>query len=381
MQAIRRADPVAELVLVAGEPGASNGVAVDRPPLSKVVLADQPGGAPPEPLSDATQLAELNIQLVSGTATDLDTGARRVRLHGGEELDYDHVVIATGATPRALPGIDPIPGVHVLRTAADALALRADAVEGARVVIVGGGFIGAEVAWTLHRLGRLVTVVEPLQSLMMRGLGFELGAALTRRHAAAGIDVRLGVGVAGLDGGQRVTAVQLTDGSSLPADVVLLGLGVAPETAWLADTGLELADGVLCDENLAARGAEGVWAVGDVARWYHPRYGEEVRVEHWTNAVEGAAVVAGGITGHPRPHDSVPSVWTDQLGVRLQVFGRIHPEDEVAVVHGDFDDAFVALVGGAGRLQAVAGIGAVKHLLPYRKLLLAGASWADALAA
>jgi 3-phenylpropionate/trans-cinnamate dioxygenase ferredoxin reductase subunit len=191
----------------------------------------------------------------------------------------------------------------------------------------------------------------------------------------------MGVGVAAVEGGDRVEAVRLTDGSRIEAALVVLGLGVVPETGWLADSGLELGDGVVCDERLAARGGAGVYAVGDVARWRHPRYGEDVRVEHWTTAAETAGVVAANLTGTPTVHDSVPYVWTEQLGGRLQVFGRVRPQDELRVVHGDLDGAFVAVTGGEGRLQAAVGIGMVKPLLAYRKLLAAGVSWDEALAA
>jgi 3-phenylpropionate/trans-cinnamate dioxygenase ferredoxin reductase subunit len=268
-----------------------------------------------------------------------------------------------------------------LRSAADAAAVRAACSGSARVVVVGGGFIGAEVAWTLHALGSAVTLVEPLPTLMVRGLGPELGAAFTRRQAAAGIDLRMGAGVAAVEGTERVQAVLLTDGSLVPADVVVLGLGTVPETGWLSGAALDLRDGVVCDEKLAAVGAEGVHAVGDVARWRHPRYGEDVRVEHWTNAVETAAVVAANLTGTPTVHDAVPYVWTEQLGGRLQVFGRVRPQDELRVVHGTLDDAFVAVTGGEGLLQAAVGMGAPRALMPFRKLLTAGAGWEQALSA
>ena len=316
VQGVVRRLPDADVVLVAGEPGAPDGIAADRPPLSKTVLADPT--VTPSPLASPDS---LGAQVVPGRAVDLDTGARQVSLHGGRRLDYDHLVIATGSSPRSLPGLEPRPGVFLLRSAADSLALRAACTPGARVVVVGGGFIGAEVAWTLHVAGHPVSVVEPLPALMLRGLGPVLGAAFTRRHAAAGIDVRLGAGVAAIEGTDRVEGVRLVDGTLLQADVVVLGLGTEPETAWLRGSGLDLRDGVVCDEHLAARGASGVWAVGDVARWRHPRYGEDVRVEHWTNAVECAGVVAAGIAGEPTPHAAVPYVWTEQLGGRLQVFG------------------------------------------------------------
>jgi 3-phenylpropionate/trans-cinnamate dioxygenase ferredoxin reductase subunit len=216
---------------------------------------------------------------------------------------------------------------------------------------------------------------------MARGLGPEIGSALTRRHAAAGITLHMGAGVAHIEADDRVRAVQLTDGGTLPADVVVLGLGTVPETGWLAGSGLDLRDGVVCDEHLAAVGTDGVYAVGDVARWHSPRYGEDVRVEHWTNAVETATVAAANLTGTRTVHDALPYVWTEQLGGRVQVFGRVRPQDEVRVVHGSLDDDFVAVTGGDGLLRAAVGLGAPRPLMHYRRLLVAGAGWDEALAA
>lgn len=379
VQALRRRGSGDDIVLVGAEPGAEYGIAADRPPLSKAVLTD-PGVAAP-PITTPAELADLDVRLVQARATDLDLGSHRVMLHGGNTVDFDALVIATGASPRTVPGLEPRPGVFELRTAADAAAIRAACVDGARVVVVGGGFIGSEVAWSLHRLGHRVTVVEPLPTLMVRGLGPQIGAAFTRRQAAAGIELRMGTGVAGIECTDRTEAVLLTDGSRIPADVVVLGLGVAPETAWLVGAGLDLRDGVVCDEHLAAAGAEDVYAVGDVARWRHPRYATDIRVEHWTNASETAMVVAANLTGTPTTHQAVPYVWTEQLGGRLQVFGRVRPQDELHVLHGSLDGDFVAVTVADGLLQAAVGIGAPRVLIRYRKLLAAGATWDDARAA
>jgi NADPH-dependent 2,4-dienoyl-CoA reductase/sulfur reductase-like enzyme len=378
VQSLRRLGSDDDIVLVAGEPGAVHGVASDRPPLSKAFLAGTASAAPP--LTNEEELAQLSVRLVHGRATDLDPATRSVSLHGGDRLEYDALVIATGSTPRSLPGVEPRDGVHTLRSASDAVAIRASCPPGRPVVVVGGGFIGAEVAWTLGQIGCPVTLVEPLPALMIRGLGPEIGAALTRRHAAAGVDLRMGAGVAAVEGDTQVEGVLLTDGSRIPAGVVVLGLGTMPETAWLEEAGLDLRDGVVCDERLAAVGVAGVHAVGDAARWRSGRYGEDVRVEHWTNAVETAGVVAANLTGTPTVHDPVPYVWSDQLGGRLQVFGRVRPQDEIRLVHGDLDGSFLALAGGDGRLQGAVGFDAGRHLTPYRRLLLQDAGWDEAIA-
>jgi 3-phenylpropionate/trans-cinnamate dioxygenase ferredoxin reductase subunit len=378
VQALRRRGSDAEVVLVGDEPGSPEGVAADRPPLSKGFLADPGAGAPP--LATAADLAALYVDLVRNRATDLDLGARQVIVHGGRRIGFGALVIASGSTPRSVPGLEARRGVHVLRTAADAAAIRAACVPGARVVVVGGGFIGAEVASTAHQMGCTVTVVEMLPTLMVRGLGPEIGAAFTRRFARAGIELRLGAGVTAIEGAERVEGVRLTDGTRAAADVVVLGLGTEPDTTWLEGSGLDLRDGVVCDEHLAARGADGVYAVGDVARWHHPRYGEDVRVEHWTNAVETSGVVASNLTGTPTVHSAVPYVWSDQLGARLQVFGRVGPSDKVQVVHGDLDGAFVAITGNDGRLEGAVGFAALKQMFPYRKLLAVGGTWDEAMA-
>lgn len=370
VQGLRRRGYQGEIVLVGHEPGSADGVAVDRPQLSKAFLADPDRVV--APLISRAELNALEVTLLTGRAADLDLERRRISLHGGGVLAFDQVIIATGSSPRSVPELEPRPGVFPLRTAADAAAVRAATGGGARVVVVGGGFIGTEVAGTLATLGRAVAVVEPLPALMMRGLGPQLAASFTRRIRAAGVDIYPGTGVAAIVGGAHVQGVQLTDGSLLPAEVVVLGLGTVPETGWLAGSGLDLRDGVRCDQHLAAAGADGVYAVGDVARWHHPRYAEDVRVEHWTNAVESAAVVAADVTGTPTVHKALPYVWTEQLGGRLQIIGQVRPQDEVRVIHGDLGGSFVALTGGADRFHGVVGFGAPKQLLPFRALLAAG---------
>jgi NADPH-dependent 2,4-dienoyl-CoA reductase/sulfur reductase-like enzyme len=297
--------------------------------------------------------------------------ARVVTVDDGRTIPYDALVVATGSAPRTLPGLAPLPGVTTLRTATDAATIRSALHAGARTVVVGGGFIGAEIAWAARSRGCDVTIVEPLPAMMIRGLGPSLAEAFTRRHADAGVRLRLGAGVTAVEGAGRVERVRLDDGSAVPADLVVVGVGTVPQTGWLRGSGLDVTDGLLCDERLAAVGATGVYAAGDVARWHHPRYGEPIRVEHWTNAVEQAPVVAANILGAATVYDAVPYVWSDQLGARLQIFGRIRPDDEVRYVFGGPDEAkFVAVAGRGDRLSAVVGFGALKQLLPYRKQLL-----------
>jgi len=377
IQALRRLGCDAQITLIGREPG----IACDRPPLSKGFLSDPDATA--RPLLGPEDLAKLEVTpLLGRSATDLAPAGQTVGTEGGERIGYDALVIATGSAPRLLPGLEPRPGVQVLRTAADAARIKVALSARARVVVVGGGFIGAEIASTGRGMGCAVTVIEPLPALMIRGLGPALSQAMTRRHLLAGTDLRLGVGVAGLEAGAagQDQAVRLSDGSTVPADLIVVAAGAVPETGWLRGSGLDASDGVLCDGQLAAVGVPGVYAAGDVARWHHPRYAEPVRMEHWTSAIEHAGVVAANLCGQGRTHDSLPYVWSDQLGGRLQIFGRVQPDDDVHYVLGDeSSDAFVAITGRADRLNAVVGFAAVRELLPYRKLLLDGAPLSAAL--
>ncbi|WP_063726714.1 NAD(P)/FAD-dependent oxidoreductase [Streptomyces sp. RTd22] len=378
VQLLRRRGSEARITLVGAEPT----VACDRPPLSKSYLADPGAEAPP--LLSAAELATLGVEpLLGTTATGLDPSGRTVALRGAPPLPYDALVIATGSAPRTLPGLRPCPGVHMLRTAEDAAAIRAGCRAGARLAVVGGGFIGAEVASTARSLGCAVTIVEPQPALMVRGLGPVLGTALTGRHVRRGIAVRLGATVAGIedDGRGGLRGVRLGDGGLVPADLVVLGVGSRPATRWLEGSGLVLRDGVVCDQHLGALGAADVYAAGDIARWHHPRYGTDLRVEHWTNAADQASVVAANLTGTPLVCDAVPYVWSDQLGGRLRIHGRVGAEDEVRTVAGDPDEGdFTAIAGSGGTLRAVVGFGGARELAPYQKLLRTGGGWHQALA-
>ena len=299
----------------------------DRPPLSKQVLA---GKQPPE----ATELDvasgsvdDLGLDWHLGaSATGLDLKERNVLLGGGDRLPYDGLVIATGAYPRRLPGTDHLAGVHTLRTLDDCLAIRAALEAGPRrVAVVGAGFIGAEVAATCRGLGIDVSLIEALPVPLERGLGAEMGMVMADIHREHGVDVRLGVGVVLIEGGTRVERVRLTDGAVLEVDLVVIGIGVAPNTEWLADSGLTIDNGVLCDATCLA--ASGVVAAGDVARWPNARFGEVMRVEHWDNAIAMGAHAAGTLLadlrgGQGEPFAPVPWFWSDQYDRKVQLAGR-----------------------------------------------------------
>jgi 3-phenylpropionate/trans-cinnamate dioxygenase ferredoxin reductase subunit len=347
----------------------------DRPPLSKQVLA---GAQPPE--AAAIDIAEdLDAEWRLGTrATGLDVDARAVLLADGERLAFDGVVLATGATPRRIAGWPDLTGVHVLRTLDDSIALRADLLAGSprRLVVVGAGFIGCEVAATARGLGVDVTVVEPLPAPCIRGLGAEMGAFVAEVHRDHGVDLRLERGVAGIDGSDRVERVRLTDGTAVDADVVVVGVGVAPATGWLEGSGLELADGVVCNATCAA--APGVVAAGDLARWPHPAYGELVRVEHWDNAVEqgghaGRTLLAHLAGGAGEPYAPVPWFWTDQYDRKLQLTGRPTPDSTVTVVEGSLAERrFLATYEREGAVVAVLGVNMPAKVVGWRRTLAGG---------
>lgn len=372
----------------------------DRPPLSKQVLA---GTWPVERaiLADDAQLAALGVEFVGGhRAETLDVEARRVGLDDGTVLQGDGIVVATGARARPLPGTDANAGVMTLRTLDDAQRLHARVVElgeGARVVVVGAGFIGSEVASTCAALGCAVTVLEALPTPLETALGELVGAACGALHARHGVDLRTGAAVAAVhpasssvappDGGEAGAAgwVELADGRGVAADVVVVGIGVVPNVEWVRSSGLTLGDGVVCDHALFA--ADGVVAAGDLARWEWRHAGEErsTRIEHWEVASQmGTAAARALLAGRAaaEPFDPVPYFWSDQYGVRIQVLGRPEPTDAVAVVDGrlDADDGkFVAVYGRGGRLTAALAISRPRQLMAFRPLLAAGASWDEAL--
>ncbi len=356
----------------------------DRPPLSKQFLA---GDWDVDRLSlPGTADASLELELEPGrAAVALDAATRRVTLDDGSTIDADGVVIACGTKARRLPGTESMAGVLTLRTLDDAAALRsALAGDPERVVVVGAGFIGAEVAATCRRLGVAVTMVEPLDVPLASVVGTKIGAVFADIHRDEGVDLRLGVGVDRLeaDAAGRVQRVHLADGSAVDATVVVVGIGVVPNTGWLEGSGLTIDDGVLCDATTTA--APGIVAAGDVARWPNPVFdGEVMRVEHWDHAFDQAehaarALLAGA---DAEPYGSVPWFWSDQYDRKVQLAGRVRPDDDVVVVEGDLADRrFVALYGRAGRLVGVLGMNRPRPVMQLRGRIAERISFDEALA-
>lgn len=371
LRTLRRKGFDGSVTLVGAEPH----LPYDRPPLSKQFLAgttDRDGIAlGPDDLYDGVDL-RLGV-----AATRLLPGEGRVELADGSTVTGDDVVIATGATPRRLPDQPALEGLVVLRTLDDAATLR-DALDGAnRLVVVGAGFIGSEVASTARGRGVEVTVLEADTAPVVRGVGPVVGGALARLHRSAGVDLRLGAGVDAVLGGDgRVTGVRLADGSTVEADVVVVGIGVVPATTWLEGSGLRLEHGVVTDDRCRAEGGGGhVWAVGDVARWPSARYGRLLRVEHWTGAMDHAMTVTANLLGGDAVHDPVPYVWSDQFGHKVQALGHVTADDEVATVAGDLDgDDWVVAYLREGRLAGVVGIDQPRTVMGMRALVDRGAS-------
>lgn len=338
VETARRSGHAGEVVLV----GAEQHMPYDRPPLSKACLA--PGTEVVPHLLDQDALVELGVRLRLGApATGLDLARREVLL-GDERVPYDALVVATGAHPRPLPEAVPgrdLPGVQQLRTLDDARAVRAALDAGARVVVVGAGFVGSEVASAVRARGLPVTVVEAAPQPLVRVLGEQVAGLLTALHGRAGTDLRRGTAVVALEGDGRVERVLLSDGDALPADLVVVGTGAVPTTAWLEGSGLALDDGVLCDATL--RAADRVWAAGDVARW-RTRDGGTRRLEHWTAAAEQGALAARNALsdGPGQEYDPVPFVWTEWYGVPVHLVGDCRGDD-VTVVGDPAGDRWLAL--------------------------------------
>jgi len=329
----------------------------ERPPLSKDYLN---GGKERDVIyvHDADWYAEHDVDLRTGArAVVLDPGAHELELDGGERLGYRALLLATGAAPRRLPvpGAD-LDGVHYLRTAADSDALRAAIATGDRnVVVVGAGWIGLEVAAAARSYGNAVTVVEPQPQPLRAVLGDEIGAVFARLHRSKGVDLRLSTGVREFRGdGSRVQAV-VTDVGEVPADVVVVGVGVVPRTELAEAAGLEVANGIVVDASLRTS-APDVYAAGDIAFWPHPRYGRRIRVEHWANALNGGPAAAKAMLGQEVTYDRLPYFFTDQYDLGMEYSG-LSGADASVVTRGDTDSGeFLAFWLEDGRVQAAMNV-------------------------
>ncbi len=365
--------------------GAEAHLPYDRPPLSKAFLDLADADPAPPFFRDETYFAdELGVTLMLGRpATGLDTDARVVRV-GDTEVPYDALVIATGADARQLPGGTDLAGVHVLRTLDDSLAVRDALDAGARTVVIGAGFIGSEIASSAKKRGVDVTIIEALPTPLVRATGTEMGSAIASLHEQNGTALRCGVGVKALQGNGAVERVVLEDDTEIPADLVVVGIGVVPSVDWLEGSGLQLENGIRCDENLWT-GVPGVYAAGDVACWPNPTLGVRQRMENWTAAAEqGAAAARNALDpANAKPYGTVPYFWSDWYDVRIQHVGS--PDaDEVQLVEGDLDEApgqhnrWIALYRKGDRLAGALTVQGQAEIMKYRVQIMKGGSWQDA---
>jgi 3-phenylpropionate/trans-cinnamate dioxygenase ferredoxin reductase subunit len=361
--------------------GAEPHLPYDRPPLSKEILRGD--WEPDQTVLRKQGVEELDLDWrLDARAIALDAASRTIELHDGERIAADGVVLATGSTARRLPNQPDLAGVFTLRTLDDALAIRELLGARPRVVVIGAGFIGAETAAACRMRGLDVTVLETLAQPMVRGLGPELGSVIAEVHRDHGVDLRTGVFVEAIegDGAGQVTGVRLADGSVVAADLVVVGVGVVPETSWLEGSGLTLDNGVVCDPGCAA--APNIVAAGDVARWPNLLFdGLSMRLEHWTNATEQGVHAARRLLGDESPFAPVPFVWSDQYDRKIQTVGVVSADADVHVAHGTLADRqFVALFGQGGRIMGALGFNRPRNVMQYRRLISERASWDDALA-
>jgi 3-phenylpropionate/trans-cinnamate dioxygenase ferredoxin reductase component len=356
---LRRSEFTGRITIVSDE----EHLPYDRPPLSKEVLRKEVDDVLLKPREFYDE-KDITLRL-GAAATSLDTAAQTVTLADGTVLGYDELVIATGLVPRRIPAFPDLEGIRVLRSFDESMALREHASEAQRAVVIGAGFIGCEVAASLRSLGVEVVLVEPQPTPLAAVLGEQIGQLVARLHRAEGVDVRTGVGVTEVRGDGHVEQVVLGDGTELAADLVVVGIGSRPATEWLEGSGVEVDNGVICDE-AGKTNAPNVWALGDVASW-RDATGHQARVEHWSNVADQARVVVPAMLGQDVPEVVVvPYFWSDQYDVKIQCLGEPEATDTVHLVEDDGrkflayyerDGVVVGVVGGGmpGKVMKVRG--------------------------
>jgi 3-phenylpropionate/trans-cinnamate dioxygenase ferredoxin reductase subunit len=372
---LRRAEYTGPLTIVSDEAH----LPYDRPPLSKEVLRAEVDDTALKPRE---WYDEKDVTLRLGTAaTNIDTAAQTVTLADGTSLRYDELVIATGLVPRRIPSFPDLEGVRVLRSFDECMALRTHAAAlktaSKKAVVIGAGFIGCEVAASLRGLGVDVVLVEPQPTPLASVLGEQIGALVTRLHRDEGVDVRTGLGVAEIRGAGHVDTVVLSDGAELAADLVVVGIGSRPATEWLDGSGIEVDNGVICDE-AGRTSVPNVWALGDVASW-RDATGHQARVEHWSNVADQARVVVPAMLGREVPTQVVvPYFWSDQYDVKIQCLGEPEATDIVHLVEDDGrkflayyerDGVLVGVVGGGLPGKVMKARGKVAAATPISEML------------
>lgn len=371
VQSLRQNGHEGEIVLIGDEPH----LPYQRPPLSKKYLMGEVGADALElrpPSFYETQSVELHLGVL---AEAVEREKKLVKTSDGGEIAYDRLVFATGTRARNLPlsGAD-LAGVVSLRTIADVEAIRPSLEGEGRVAIVGGGYIGLEVAAVARSLGREVTVLEGLDRVMKRVVSPAISEFYEKLHRDNGVEIRLNVAIEAFEGTDRVEAVRFTDGSRLDCDLVLVAVGAAPNDELAGDCGLEVSDGILVD-GAGRTSDEAVHAAGDCTRFYSARYGRSIRLESVQNAIDQAKAVAADICGKDVDYDPVPWFWSDQYHVKLQIAGLSQGYDEAKTVGDPASGSFYVAYLKDGKLIAADSINhARSHMMARRAI---GEAWRD----
>ncbi|MEY9535062.1 NAD(P)/FAD-dependent oxidoreductase [Sinorhizobium fredii] len=364
-----------EITLIGAEPH----LPYERPPLSKDGLA---GAEPPKYVADAARYEEARITvLTSVTVEAIDRRRKAVRLADGRSIDYDRLLLATGARPRPLPGVsENAERIRMLRTHADALAIRGALAPGRKLAIVGGGFIGLELAATARKLGAEVVLIEGLPRVLCRGVPEGIATVVADRHRQEGVEIICGARIAELEAGDSGARVHFADGAPLHADLIVVGIGAVPNTELAEAAGILVENGIAVDETLRTSDPA-IYAAGDCCSFPLSHYdGRRVRLEAWRNAQDQGTLVAANLLGAAEPVASVPWFWSDQYELTLQIAGLA--DGAATTVRRDLGDgAFILFhLDGEGRLIAASGIGpgnAVARDIRLAEMLIAAGSRPD----
>ncbi|OCP35074.1 NAD(P)/FAD-dependent oxidoreductase [Ensifer sp. LC163] len=376
--ALREKGYAGDITLIGAEPH----LPYERPPLSKEGLVEQQG---PKLVADADRYQSVGISVLTGAAVEgIDRNARTVRIADGRELSYDRLLLATGASPRHFPGqSQTIPLVRVLRTHADAEAIRLKLAPGSTLAIIGGGFIGLELAATARKLGADVVILEGLPRVLSRGVPEEIAAVVAERHRLEGVDIRCNARIAGIKECEERVEIELADGGILVADLVVVGIGAVPNTALAEAAGLVIDNGIAVDETLCTSDPD-IFAAGDCCSFPLGHYDDRrIRLEAWRNAQDQGTLAAANLLGAAATIASVPWFWSDQYDLTLQITGLA--EGAVATVRRDLGDgAFILFhLDASGRLISASGIGtgnAVARDIRLAEMLIAAGKRPDPLA-
>jgi len=365
VDSLRKDGFAGRMVLVGAEPT----LPYQRPPLSKKFLAGELE-AERLPIRPAAFYETTRCELVLGNpVATIDAAQRKVRLADGATLDYDRLVLAVGghARPIHVPGAT-LPGVHVLRTMADVTAIRAAIKPGLRVAIVGAGYIGLECAATFRKLGLEVTVIEMMDRVMCRVVAPEMSRFYHGEHEAHGVKVLTHKRVGAITGVDHVTGVECTDGTQIPADLVIVGIGLVPNCDIAAAAGIACEDGIVVDENCRTSDPN-IYAVGDCSRHPSPRYGRNIRLESVDNAFEQAKSAAANLCGKTTVHDKTPWFWSDQYELKLQIVGLSQHYDNVVLRGDPASKSFSCCYLRGGELIALDAVNHGKDFMAARKLI------------